>query len=99
MNSYTLKKSTRKDKKYMIQIDSKTVHFGQKGASDYTINKDDDRKKLYLGRHKKNEDWTVKGGLMTAGFWSRWLLWNMKTINSSINDINKRFKIKIVNSI
>jgi hypothetical protein len=90
----TLKKSTRKNKKYMVIIDNEKIHFGADGYSDYTKHKDDDRKKAYIARHKKNENWK-KSGIMTAGFWSRWLLWNKKTIKSSIDDIEKRFNIDL----
>ena len=42
---YSIKKSTRKDKKYMlITPDGKKINFGAKGMSDYTIHKDDKRK-------------------------------------------------------
>ena len=34
-----------------------TVSFGSKGMEDFTIHKDEERKKLYLKRHEKNEDW------------------------------------------
>ena len=85
-------------KKYMVVLKhkvkgvdkEKTIKFGEAGAEDYTIHKDDDRKKLYIARHEKNENWT-KTGIATAGFWSRWLLWNQKTLNASLNDIKKTF--------
>ena len=91
-----IKPSTRKDKKFMaIFTDDdkkvKTTHFGSKGMSDYTINKDKDRKKLYLDRHRKNENWN---SYMTAGSLSRWILWNLPTIKTSIADYKKRFKLK-----
>ena len=35
----------------------KLYHFGSKGMSDFTINKDEKRKYSYIARHKKNEDW------------------------------------------
>lgn len=96
--SYELYKSTRKDKKYML-FDGKTIiHFGGGGYSDYTKHKDDARKERYLSRHKKNENWN-KSGLMSAGFLSRWILWNKPTIDDSLKDINDRFNIKIVNYI
>jgi hypothetical protein len=42
---YSIKNSTRKDKKYMlITPDNKKIHFGAKGYSDFLINKDDKRK-------------------------------------------------------
>ena len=39
----------------MAVIDNKKViHFGDSRYSDYTINKDDKRKKTYLARHKND---------------------------------------------
>lgn len=68
------------------------VHFGAKGYSDFTIHRDEDRKKRYLQRHAENEDWN-KSGLFTAGFWSRWILWNKTNLTDSINDTQKRFNL------
>lgn len=68
----------------------KTIKFGQEGADDYTIHKDKERKKRYLKRHRAREDWT-KSGIATAGWWSRYLLWNLPTIKSSLDYIIGRF--------
>jgi hypothetical protein len=90
-------KSTRRDKKYMVKFESgKTIHFGAAGMSDYTIHKDSDRKDRYISRHSAggSENWT-KSGIETAGFWSRWILWNKTTIADSINDLERRFNIKV----
>ena len=85
-------KSKKPDKKYDALVNgSKTVSFGQKGASDFTKHKDKDRKEAYIARHKKNEDWN-KSGAKTAGFYSKHVLWNKPTLKESIDDINKRFK-------
>ena len=66
-------------KKYDARIDgTKTVSFGQKGASDFTKHKDTDRKERYIDRHKAREDWT-KSGVKTAGFYSKHVLWNKPT--------------------
>jgi hypothetical protein len=89
-----LAKSTRAVKKYMVKVDDKIVHFGAKGYEDFTTHGDESRKERYLARHKTNEDWT-KSGIDTAGFWSRWLLWNKPTIKESVKDIEKRFGVKI----
>ena len=35
----------------------KKVNFGDRRYDNYTIHKDDERKRLYLLRHSKNEDW------------------------------------------
>jgi hypothetical protein len=97
-----LKDSTRKNKKYMIMLtdgfSNKTIHFGQKGLSDYTKHKDEKRKSNYITKHKSNDDW-AKSGIYSAGFWSRHLTWNKSTINESIKDIEKNFDIIINNNL
>lgn len=98
MNTYLLSKSTNKGKKYMVYpIEGKwVVHFGASDYEDYTDHKDDKRKVNYLKRHKgMNQDWS-KQGIKSAGFWSRWLLWNKKTIDKSIRDIENTFNINII---
>jgi len=89
-----LQKSTRKAKKFMVEIGGKKIHFGATGYSDYTKHKDPERKKRYEARHKKRENWN-KSGLNTAGFWSKWILWNLPTLTDSIKDLEKRFGIII----
>lgn len=93
-----LKESTRDSKKWMVILDKgrKTVHFGQDGASDYTIHKDPERKKRYIDRHKARENWKDPE---TSGFWSRWLLWNKPSISASKKDISKRFDIQFGRNI
>ena len=44
MKKYILEKSNRKDKKLMVK-NGKTIHFGAKGYTDYTINKNPNKKK------------------------------------------------------
>lgn len=92
MLKYYPYKSDKPDKKYfIITNNNKKVYFGASGYEDYTIHKDPKRKELYIKRHSKmNENWT-KSGINTAGFWSRWLLWNLPTIKESYEDIKKRF--------
>ena len=69
----------------------KTISFGDSNYSDYTKHKDPKRKENYIVRHKKMEHWG-KDGVQSAGFWHRYLRWNKKTLTSSVDDINKRFK-------
>ncbi len=90
-----LSRSSNPRKKYMVKVNRKTIHFGAKGYSDYTIHKDPERKQRYIDRHKDNENWT-KSGIDTAGFWSRWLLWGEPTLGQSIEKIEDKFGVKIV---
>ena len=39
----------------------------------------------------KNERWGIDG-IKTVGLYSRWVLWNMPTIESSIADSNEKYK-------
>ena len=101
MKLISLKKSTNPLKKYDVVIEhdgrEKKVSFGAihpdgTPYEDYTIHHDEERKQRYIQRHKDKEDWT-KSGILTAGFWSRWLLWNKPTIRASLEDIKSRFDL------
>ena len=90
-----IKKSTRKGKKMMAKFEYKngnhrTIHFGSSDYSDLTIHKDNERKKRYIARHKKKENWNKADN---AGSLSRWILWNKKTLRASISDYKKRFNL------
>ena len=89
-----ISKSTNKNKKYDVVVDGKKISFGAATYSDYTIHKDPERKERYIARHKKNEDWN-KSGIKTAGYWSKHLLWNMDTLQKSIDDISKKHNLNI----
>jgi hypothetical protein len=86
-------RSYKPGKKYAVRIGGRVVHFGAKGYSDFTKHHDEERKIRYLRRHKPTENWRNP---KSAGFWSRWLLWNKPTIKQSITDIQRRFNIKIL---
>jgi len=93
MKKYYPYKSDKPNKKfYIITNDNKKVYFGFAKMSDFTIHKDEERKLKYITRHIKRENWT-KSGIDTPGFWSRWYLWNLPTLEASYNDIKKRFSL------
>ena len=76
-------KSNAKGKKYTAELPSgKKVHFGAKGYQDYTQHGDTKRRESYLARHRPNQDWS-KGGVGTAGFWARHLLWEKPSIRGA----------------
>ena len=86
-----LMRSTRADKKYMVKVDGRAIHFGANGYGDFTTHKDERRKAKYLARHRTTEDWSV-AGIGSAGFWARWVLWNKPSLKAAVDDANKRFK-------
>lgn len=71
-----------------------TVHFGARGYSDYPTHRDAARKARYVRRHAARERWG-RSGIGTAGFWSRWLLWNLPTLRGSAADMGRRFGIRV----
>ena len=88
-------KSSNKLKKYdaYFMLDNgrqKKVSFGASGYSDYTINKDDERKELYIRRHRSRENWNNP---LTAAALSRWILWEKKTLKAAITAFKKRFNL------
>jgi hypothetical protein len=93
MPVYFFGKSNRTNKKYYVRElnSNNSIHFGDSRYEDYTMHRDENRKARYLKRHS-NEDWNDAS---TAGFWSRWLLWNQPTIKGSIKHLEKMFGIKL----
>ena len=90
-----LYKSTRKGKKFMARFElddgrTRTVHFGQAGASDYTQHHDEERKARYIARHERRENWDDP---TTAGALSRWINWNLPDLQLSLIDFKKRFML------
>ena len=98
---YYLYASNLKKKKFVIKfINEKTkrintIHFGATGYDDYTIKKYDKQKLLYQKRHANDNI----NDLNYAGAWAMNILWNKKTIEASIKDMERRFSINIINNI
>lgn len=100
METYTLisiTKSSKAAKKLMAIFENKTtkrrktVHFGAAGMSDFTIHQDWRRKARYINRHKIRENWKDP---TTSGALSRYVLWNKKSLEASILDYIKIFKLR-----
>ena len=98
MNRVTLTVSPKKDKKFRVTIRKKekdyNIDFGASGYGDYpyfykTEGKDfaDKKKKNYITRHQKKENWK---NIYTSGYWARWVLWNKKSIKKSFEETVKK---------
>jgi hypothetical protein len=91
-----VKRSTKPDKKYMAIFtkdngSTKTTHFGQRGATDYLLSKDKERRSRYRQRHKK--DLKTKDATR-AGYLSYYLLWGDSTsLRSNIQSYKRRFNL------
>lgn len=69
------------------KVKFKCVSFGQKGASDYTIHKDRERRNRYIDRHMKD---TKTNDPTRAGFLSLYVLWNKPSFEASVRDYKTR---------
>lgn len=90
-----LSKSSRSEKKWMVVVEGRKIHFGSSKHLDYTLHKDPKRKAAYLVRHRKNEDWNNP---RTPAFWATNLLWNQNSLEDSIRDTENRFNLIIKRS-
>ena len=93
-----IKKSSKPEKKLMATFSkddvkrTKTIHFGQAGAPDYTKTQDKDQRARYIARHRQRENWNVPD---TAGSLSKHILWGASTSRkTNINTFKKKFKLK-----
>ena len=96
----SIKKSPIKGKKlrasFSINGKIKAVDFGATGYGDYIqYNKKDKKlaeikKRSYIARHKVRENFS---NYMSPGSLSRYILWGKPSLNSSISDYKKRFKL------
>jgi hypothetical protein len=95
MKLLSIQPSEKPDKKMkaMFEVNgrTRTIHFGQKKADDYTITKDRDQRDRYIMRHKANENWNKPD---SAGALSRWILWgNSTNIHTNIAEFKKKFNL------
>jgi len=73
-----LKRSTRAGKKYSVEYLGKTIYFGARGMSDYTIHRDKKRRDRYLARARKIRDGDgnlTHNDKTRSNFWSINILW------------------------
>ena len=92
---YFIKKSSSGNKKFdVFESPHKLItRFGDINYLDYTLHKNEELKNNYIKRHMVNENWN---DLTKAGTWTRYILWNKESIQNSIKDMEKLFKIKII---
>lgn len=97
MNNLIIKKSHLKNKKFDAIItdnkgNKKIIPFGAEGYSDFTLSGGDEKKKkAYIKRHQKNENWDK----INAGSLARYILWGKSSnIETNIKDFMKKFNLK-----
>lgn len=66
------------------------VSFGDPNFEDFTLHKDEERKKLYIGR-RSNMEKKYYNDPFAPAFYALHVLWNKPSIHESIKDINDKF--------
>lgn len=96
MDTYILKKSNRKGKRFVIEMPQykHSHHFGSDIGKTFIDHKDEKKKSAWIARHKVNKNWNDKH---SAIYHSRKLLWNEDTLTKSIKKYEKEHNIKIKN--
>ena len=95
---FTLEHGTAKGKRYKATFYDgdgkkiKTTQFGSSSHENYTIHGDKKRRELYRKRHANDKT----NDPMTAGALSWWILWGKPTLEASIKDYGRRFKMKFI---
>ena len=86
----TITPSSRAAYKYKASDGSRATHFGARGYEDYTMHRDEKRRRLSLARHASREDWS-RAGVMTAGWLRRHILWEKPTLKEAIAAANRLY--------
>lgn len=94
MNTYILKKSNRKGKRFEIIMPEfgHSHHFGSDVGKTYIDGRTDKEKAAWIARHKNDKGWNDKH---SGIYHSRFLLWNKRTLKESIKNYEKKHNVKI----
>ena len=78
---------------YIITNKGRRVYFGDSRYEHFTEGHlNEIRRKAYMNRHKKNENWN---NIDSAGFWSYHYLWRFHTYKEAYEEIQKILKKNI----
>lgn len=91
----SVKPSPKAEKKLVATFErdgrEKKVHFGQRGAPDFTKTRDKEQRRRYIERHKRNENWNDP---TSPGALSKHLLWGESTsLMRNVAAFRKRFSL------
>lgn len=81
--------STKKDKRLMIIINGKKIHFGYKHGKTFIDHKDKRKKAAWIARHSVNPNFNNPDSPI---FWSHWVLWNKPDLVPSYVDALRKYR-------
>ena len=94
METYILKKSDRKNKRFVIIMQDRGHRhdFGSDVGKTYIDGRTEKEKEAWIARHRVNKNWDNKHSSI---YYSRMLLWTEPTLKKAIKALEKKNKIKI----
>ena len=94
METYILKKSTNKGKRFLIIMPDRghKHHFGSDVGKTFVDNRTEKEKLGWEARHRQDKNWNNKHSSI---FFSRHLLWNTKDLKKNIKLLEKLLNVKI----
>ena len=93
METYILKKSDKKGKRFVIIMDKMNHHFGSDVGKTFVDNRTEKEKLAWEARHRQDKNWNNKHSSI---FFSRHLLWGKhKDLKKNIKLLEKLLNVKI----
>ena len=93
METFILKKSNRKNKRFVIIMDKMKHHFGSDVGKTFIDGRTEKEKQNWINRHIQDKGWNNKH---SGIFFSRHLLWGKHTdLKKNIKDLEKLLDVKI----
>ena len=93
MDTYLLKKSTRKGKRFVIIMEDMKHHFGSDVGKTYIDHGDLKKKEAWIKRHQIDKGYNNQH---SGIYYSRHLLWGeKKSIKENIKLLEKKLNVKI----
>ena len=92
MNTYVLRKSNRKGKRFEIDMGDHSHHFGSDVGKTFIDGRTEKERQAWIARHDKDKNWDNKH---SGIYHSRFLLWHKPTLKEAIKDYEKKHGIRI----
>jgi len=93
MDTYLLKKSNRKGKRFVIIMEDMKHHFGSDVGKTYIDHGDLKKKEAWIARHKNDKGYNNQH---SGIYYSRHLLWGKsKFLKENIKLLEKKLNVKI----
>ena len=92
METYILKKSDRKNKRFVIIMDQMNHDFGSSVGKTFVDNRTEKEKQAWIKRHQVNKNWNNKH---SGIYYSRYLLWNTPDLKKNIKLLEQKDNVKI----